>query len=153
MLRLLLALIFFSLVSAHLRAELTIVSAQHRDADSFKRVSEYLTGEPSDGRYTIYRSDDSSRDGFYVSLLASDRSVLAKAETLRIQFVRTGTQEIDTFQIPAKASDQKRILVGFTGEEWQEEAAYPIAWKIDLLNANGDTLESAQSFLWAEPNL
>lgn len=145
----------FSLVAlvalaASARAELTIVSTGHRDTDSFKRVSEYLTGKHSDGRYAVYRSDDSSRDGFYISLLGDDRATLSKVFNIRVQFVRIGTQEIESFEVPAGNLQKKRILVGFTGEEWADPDRHPVAWKIDLLDASGASLDSAQSFLWSE---
>lgn len=131
-------------------AELTIVSTEHRDADSFKRFSEYLTGKHSDGRYAVYRSDGSSRDGFYISLLADKRRTLANVSKVRVQFVRKGVQEIDTFEVPAGALKKKRILVGFTGGEWADSSRHPVAWKIDLLDDAGTSLESAQSFLWSK---
>ncbi len=134
--------------SAH--AELTVISTEHRDADSFKRVSEYLTGKHSDGRYAVYRSETSSRVGFYISLLASKKSILKQVAKVRVQFVRKGTQEIDSFELPAESLKKKRILVGFTGDEWQDSSDHPVAWKIDLLDAAGTSLDSAQSFLWSE---
>lgn len=137
-------------VFAH--AELTVISAEHRDTDSFKRVSEFLTGKHSDGRYTVFRSNDSSRDGFYVSLLAKDRSTISQAATLKVQFVRAGTQDIESFELPTGTLKKKRILVGFTGSEWQDSGNHPVAWKIDLLDSTGTSIDSAQSFLWAEPN-
>lgn len=137
-------------ITATAHAELTIISAEHREADSFKRVSEYLTGKHSDGRYAVYRSDSTSRDGFYVSLLASDKATLPEVSKVRVQFVRKGTQEIDSFEAPADALKKKRILVGFTGSEWENNNSHPVAWKIDLLNSSGASLESAQSFLWSE---
>ncbi len=146
---------FFSILAAlaitvATQAELTIISTEHRDADSFKRVSEYLTGKHSDGRYAVYRSDTSSRDGFYVSLLVSDKATLAEVSKVRVQFVRKGSQEIASFEAPAGTLTKKRILVGFTGSEWESTNSHPVAWKIDLLNTSGSSLESAQSFLWSE---
>ena len=132
------------------QAELTVISTQHRDVDSFKRFSEYLTGKPSDGRYAVYRSDEDSRDGFYVSLLVRDKDTLPAVSSLKVQFVRAGTQEVDSFESPAGTLKKKRILVGFTGNEWQDPSAHPVAWKIDLLDSSGQPLESAQSFLWSE---
>ncbi|MDQ8187371.1 hypothetical protein [Pelagicoccus sp. SDUM812002] len=137
-------------LAASARAELTIISTEHRDAASFKRVSEYLTGKHSDGRYAVYRSDTSRRDGFYISLLASEKPTLAQIKKVRVQFVRKGTQEIESFESPVESLEKKRILVGFTGEEWNASSSHPVAWKIDLLNASGTSLESAQSFLWTE---
>lgn len=146
-----LSLIALLALAASAQAELTIISTEHRDADSFKRVSEYLTGKPSDGRYNTFRSDESSRDGFYVSLLASDKSTLSSVSKIRLQFVRTGTQEISIFETPASSLAKKRILVGLTGSEWLDKDSRPVAWKIDLLDASGASLESTQSFLWSEP--
>ncbi len=144
------ALLALLTLAASAHAELTIVSTKHRDAGSFKRVAEFLTGKHSDGRYAVYRSDASSRDGFYISLLASDRSTLAQVAKVRVQFVRSGTQETDSFEAPVDSLKKKRILVGLTGSEWQESGNHPVAWKIDLLDAAGTSLDSAQSFLWSE---
>lgn len=137
-------------IAASARAELTIISTEHRDADSFKRVSEYLTGKNSDGRYTVYRSDESTRDGFYISLLADKRSSISSVETVKVKFVRAGTQEVDTFEIPAGTVKKKRILVGFTGSEWANKKALPVAWKVEFLSGSGSIIESSQSFLWSE---
>lgn len=134
-------------------AELTVISFEYRDADSFKRISEYLTGKHSDGRYAVYRSDETIRDGFYVSLLADKRATLSSVATVNVQFVRSGTQATSTFQLPAGSLRKKRILVGFTGGEWTDPQNHPVAWKIDLLDANGTSLDSAQSFLWSDETL
>lgn len=138
------------LTAATAQAELTIVSTKHRDADSFKRFSEYLTGKHSDGRYAIYRSDNASRDGFYISLLASDKKPLAHVSSIKVQYVKSGSQEIHSFTTPASQLKKKRILIGFTGGEWESGDSHPIAWKIELLDSNDKPLESAQSFLWSE---
>lgn len=146
----LLSLFLLLALVAVARGELTIISTEHRDADSFKRVSEYLTGQHSDGRYTVYRSDESARDGFYISLLAEKRSSLASSQTVKVKFVRSGTQDIDTFEVPTGTPKKKRILVGFTGNEWANQKTLPVAWKIEFLDKSGTIIESAQSFLWSE---
>jgi len=137
-------------LAATARAELTIISTNHRDADSFKRVSEYLSGNHSDGRYAVYRSDQTNRDGFYVSLLASDKKLLSNVSVIKVQYVHAGSQEIHSFSMPASNLKKKRILVGFTGGEWESGDAHPIAWKIELLDSSATQIESAQSFLWSE---
>lgn len=147
-----LALALFILIAAPLRAELTIISAEHRDADSFKRVSEYLTGKPSDGRYAVFRSEASDRNGFYVSLLASDKNSLKGVTNVQLQYVPPGTQEVTTVNLPADNIDKKRLLVGLTGSPWSDPKTIPVAWKISLLDSSGNTIETAQSFLWAVPS-
>lgn len=132
------------------RAELSIVSAEHRSEDSFKRLSEYLTGEPSEGRYSVFRSAPERREGFYVSLFEEDRSMLNQVATVRIHFVRAGTQEVETREMPAGSIKKKRLLVGLTEEEWSDEEARPVAWKIELLDERGQTLDEVRSFLWSD---
>jgi len=145
------SLLALALFAASARAELSIVSSGHRDADSFKRLSEYLTGKPSDGRYEVFRSDDSQRAGFYVSLYLPERDTLNQVSTVTIHYVRPGTQEVESARIPAGELKKKRLLVGLTEAEWSEENAHPVAWKIELADASGSVIESAESFLWADP--
>lgn len=144
----LLALAFFA---ATVHAELSIVSSGHRDADSFKRLCEYLTGKQSDGRYEVFRSDESRRDGFYVSLYLPDRATLDRVSTVMVHYVRPGTQEVESAETAAGALQKKRLLIGLTEPEWDSEDSRPVAWKIELADASGAILESAESFLWAEP--
>lgn len=146
-----LALLSLALSVAAAHAELSIVSSGHRDADSFKRLSEYLTGKPSDGRYEVFRSDESRRDGFYVSLYLSERATLDLVSTVRVHYVRPGTQEIESAELTAGALQKKRLLIGLTEPEWASEDIHPVAWKIELADASGAVIESAESFLWSDP--
>lgn len=131
-------------------AGLTIVSAEHYDADSFKRVSEYFTGKESEGRYHILRSDDTRRDGFYVSLLAEEKSDIKRVSKIRIQFVRPGTQDVEQREFTQLSLHKPRLLVGLTESEWLDTNSRPVAWKIDLIDSDDLTIESAKSFLWAD---
>lgn len=148
--RILLLLIAATAVTGAALAELEIVSTERRDAESFKRLSEYFTGKEDPGRYAIFRTEPEARKGFYISLAAPDKSVLANVANVRLSFVRAGTQEIVSREMPTQDLKKRRILVGLTGEEWQSEDALPAAWKVELLDPTGATLESAESFLWAE---
>ncbi|MBK1879417.1 hypothetical protein [Pelagicoccus mobilis] len=143
-------LIALLLFAASANAELTIISTNHRDADSFKRFSEFFTGKHSDGRYSVFRSDETSRDGFYVSLLAKDKSILPKVSEVKVQYVKSGSQDIHSFTLPVIELNKKRILVGFTGGEWESGDSHPVAWKIELLDSSSKPIDSAQSFLWSE---
>ena len=133
-------------------AELEIISTGHRTADSFKRLSEYFTGDENPGRYSIFRTDPEQRDGFYISLVADDKSQLSEVSTVRLHYIRAGTQEATTVDIPVdQAIDKRRVLVGLTGSEWTDENNLPVAWKVELLDDAGAIVDASQSFLWAEP--
>ncbi len=135
---------------ASARAELTVVSAEHREAAFFKRFSEYFTGKENQGRYTIFRSDPSRRDGFYISLIAEKGSPLEDVTSVRIRFVRPASQDIDTIELPVESIEKRRLLFGLTETEWADKGIRPVAWHVALLDQRGTTLDSAQSFLWSE---
>lgn len=144
----LLMLVFF----ASARAELTIVSTNHRDADSFKRLSEFFTGKESPGRYAILRTVPSRRDGFYISLLGKDKTRLSSVATVRIRFVRPNEQNTESIDLPVSSITKRRILVGMTEREWEGVNERPVAWKIELLDSNNRLVDQAKSFLWTEPS-
>lgn len=139
-----------ALLATAARADLKILSAQYREADSFKRISEHLTGQESQGRYAIYRTDAQRRSGFYISLKADRETTLATLATLSIQYVRPGSQDIEEATIPAPAPSKKRLLIGLTDLAWADHEIAPAAWKITLKNAAGAPIDTAQSFLWSE---
>lgn len=144
-----LAILF--LLSATARAEFTIVATGHREAASFTRISEYFTGRENPGRYSLFRSDPARRQGFYVSLLTQDGDALSAVAKVRIQFIRAASLDVETREIADATIDKDRLLVGLTDAEWADPSARPLAWRIELLDATGDVVDSAQSFLWAEP--
>lgn len=131
-------------------AELKIISTEHRETVDFKRFSEYFSGKENQGRYTIFRSDTTQRTGFYISLETKKKADLENVSTIRLQYVRSSTQEVETQNFSASTINRKRLLVGLTESDWQEPNSRPVAWKIELLDSTNKTLNSAQSFLWSE---
>jgi len=139
------------LAAATASAQIETVSAEHRTEDSFKRVSEYLSGQASNGRYAVFRTDPSERDGFYISLIAESKAGVAKVSSVRVHAIEHGAQEAETHEMAAALINKRRLLVGLTHQPWNEPAARPSAWKVELLDASGAVIESAASFLWAVP--
>ncbi|MDQ8205696.1 hypothetical protein [Pelagicoccus sp. SDUM812003] len=144
------SLILFLAMTSFAQAELTIISTEHRDADSFKRLSEYLTGKRSDGRYSVLRTLPESRDGFYISLKSESKETPASTDKVVLSFVRPGTQEIETRVFEQAKLSKKRILVGLTGEQWSQADSWPVAWKVEFFDADETLLDSVTSFLWSE---
>ena len=125
-----------------------ILYSKHQDEDSFKRISEHLTGKENPGRYSIVRSDPNQRNGFYVALKLEETDQADQVVSLNIQFVNPGSIEIQSRIISTESIKKKRVLVGLTDSDWAKSDSVPTAWKIEFLDTQGKTLFSSQSFLW-----
>ena len=126
-----------------------IIFSDRREEDSFKRISEHLTGEENPGRYAIARTDPSQRNGYYIALKLDSAGESDKVSAIRLQFVRPGSQDRETRTLSVEPNGKRRILVGMTDGIWGASPAIPTAWKIDLLDDAGAILSSAKSFLWS----
>ena len=42
--------------------------------------------------------------------------------------------------------------VGLTGDDWAGPKVHPVAWKIEVVTADGRVLGVAKSFLWEKPD-
>lgn len=138
-----------SLLASSFSQAAEILYSQHRDADSFKRISEHLSGKENKGRYAIARSEPTQRDGYYVALKFEKSDQVGKATSLRIQYVKPGSMEILSQTLPIEPIRKKRILVGLTNGIWAQSDSIPMAWKIQFIDTQGNTLFQSQSFLWS----
>ena len=130
-----------------------IIFSDRRDDDSFKRISEHFGGKENSGRYAIARTDPNQRDGYYVALKLDAAERPKETASIRIQYVRPASQDVETQSIPVETISKRRVLVGLTDGIWASSEAIPTAWKIDFLDSQGQTLVSSQSFLWSsQPN-
>ncbi len=146
--KLILSLLAFTLIGASSQAA-EIIFSDRRDDDSFKRISEHLTGKENPGRYAIARTDPSQRNGYYVALKLDAKDQPKSAASIRIHIVPPGSQDIETQTIAIEPIKKKRALVGLTDGIWGTSDTIPTAWKIEILDTDGTTLSSSQSFLWS----
>ena len=146
--KLILSILAFAVIGASSQAA-EIIFSDRRDEDSFKRISEHLSGKENPGRYAIARTDPSQRNGYYVALKLDVKDQPKSAASIRIHFVRPGSQDIETQTIAIEPIKKKRALVGLTDGIWGTSDTIPTAWKIEILDTNGTTLSSSQSFLWS----
>lgn len=121
-----------------------------READSFRRLSEYFDGRENTGGQIVLRTVATERAGFY--FLARVRSAAATAgahfELEVVEPTRPGTRAHRfTTDVPA---GQPVFLLGLTGKDWPEAEAWPVAWRLTLRTADGRVLAREESFLWAE---
>ena len=126
-----------------------IVYSQFRDADSFKRISEHMSGEENPGRYAIARTHPENRSGHYIALKIESSDQPNHWKTIRIQIVRPGGQDVISYDLPISVQGKSRALIGLTDSYWSDGERAPLAWKAEMLDAQGNIVSSAQSFLWS----
>ena len=117
--------------------------------DTFKRISEYFTGVEDQGNRSILRSHPEDRAGHYVKFnLTKPHAV----DHCQLEVLGFGAKETTTytFKVEEPWSVEKPIYLGLTGPEWRNKTQPPIAYKVVLLDAAGNILASASSFLWGD---
>ena len=118
--------------------------------NDFVRLSEFFTGRENTGNFTILRSQK-RRSGlyFYVPLEESKIKV-EKIHSFKLSIIdsRNLTSRNFKFQMSRKGKRQKRILLGITGDDWDEKDDRLIAWEIKILGENDKDFQVAMSSLW-----
>lgn len=134
-------------------ADLTIVRVftDWRDAASFKRISEYFDGKENTGGVTVLRTHPDQRAGYYFLVRVANpgpsQSIKASLEVIT---ATTATPVAYTF--PADLKSGTTVLhLGLTGADWLDAKLNPVAWKLDLVGADGHVLASEKSYLWEKP--
>jgi len=133
--------------------ELTIVRIfpGWRDAASFKRISEYFDGRENTGGEAVLRTQPAQRAGYYflVRVTAPAATAGVKAHLQVITEANARPREFDFS--PALRTGDTVFHLGLTGADWSDAQANPVAWRLDLTDAEGHPLASAQSYLWEKP--
>ena len=147
-------LLLLLFLSASVRAagpEIVRVFTGWRDAASFQRVSEYLSGKENTGGIIVLRSQPGARAGFYWLVRIKNDAPLAGAK-FELQVVTPTSPEAKTFTFPADVPAGSLLYqLGLTGADWPGAKARPAAWQLRLLAADGKTLIAKESFLWELP--
>lgn len=127
----------------------------YKEADFFKRISEYFTGKENTGYRVILRTDPQHRDGLYFqSPLNVSMRDLPQGAAFEVRFVRPDQADTITthsFAIPAnlRDSDNSQLWLGLTGADAPADKAPPVAWQIRVIDADGNPLAETHSFLWS----
>ncbi len=134
-------------------AELTIVRVftGWRDAASFKRISEYFDGKENTGGLTILRTQPDQRAGYYF-LVRTANPGGSRSVSARLEIITSATAKpvVHTFATELKSGDTT-FQLGITGPDWPDAKTSPVAWKLDLTDADGRVLVTEKSYLWEKP--
>jgi hypothetical protein len=128
------------------------VAPQWRDAEAFDRISEYLGGGENTGGQIIRRTHTDVRAGYYFLVRVNNPAAFAGAKFV-LNVIRPDVPEPQTFTFPAAApAGATSFQLGLTGADWPGgKKALPIAWRLQLLAADGRVLATQRSFLWEMP--
>jgi hypothetical protein len=133
--------------------DLTIVHVYTgwRTADSFKRISEYLDGRESTGGEAVLRTHPDQRGGFYF-LVRTANPGAPRTLKASLEIITTATAKPLTFAFSPELRTGNTVFhLGLTGPDWPDPKINPVAWKLELLDADGHVLATEKSYLWEKP--
>ena len=123
-----------------------------RDAASFKRVSEYFTNRENTGGQVIRRSHADLRAGYYYLTRVKHPGVSLIGARFLLHIITPASPDARMYSFPAEVGPGEDVFeLGLTGPDWPGKGTHPVAWKLELLSADGRPLASTQSFLWDKP--
>jgi hypothetical protein len=122
-----------------------------READSFKRISEYFNGRENTGGEVILRTHPDQRGGYYflARLLHSGAPIDARIVLL---VITPDSSAPKTFEFTVRLSAPKTLLdLGLTGPDWPDRKIHAVAWKLDVFGTDNKLLGTKKSYLWEKP--
>jgi len=123
----------------------------YKQAEEFQRISEFFTGKENLGNRIVLRSIPENRNGLYFSVYIKSKirslpsGTKAVVEVLQPNSPDTQTYE---FMLPEVSSKSKELMLGVTGDNWPNEDDHPLAWRVQLIDAEGKLIASDHSYLW-----
>lgn len=122
-----------------------------RDAASFKRISEYFDGKENTGGEAVLRTHPDQRGGYYF-LVRTANPGAARSVKASLEVITAADAKPVSYTFPAELKAGATVFhLGLTGADWPDAAANPVAWKLDLLDAEGAVLATEKSYLWEKP--
>lgn len=122
-----------------------------RDAESFKRISEYFDGKEHTGGEVVLRTHPELRAGYYFLARVTNPGTALDAK-LVLQVVLPGNEVPHTFTFPVSLSTKSTVFnLGLTGADWPDAKSHPVAWKLDVVGGDGQVLTTEKSYLWERP--
>lgn len=126
----------------------------YRQADSFKRISEYFSGNENTGSEIVLRTQPNERTGYYfLTRIKNTGPAIANAR-VELQLITPVSPEVQTHSFDVALPTGKKVLqLGLTGGDWTNSKTKPVAWLVRFLTVDGVELAREQSYLWSQPDL
>jgi hypothetical protein len=125
----------------------------YRDAASFERMSEYLTGRENTGGQTVLRTQPAQRAGFYFLVRLKNAGDAVDGATFELSVITPASATPRMLTFPTDLPAGEHVFdCGLTGADWPDAKMHPVAWKLVVRAPGGAKLASEQSFMWAKPD-
>ena len=149
-----LALLLGSLAGAHAAGvEFVRVWPEWREAASFERISEYFDGKENPGSQVLLRTHPDVRPGFYFLARVANTGTAEGPAKLVLSVIKPDSPRAKVYTFPIELPAGQTVFnVGLTGDDWAGPKVHPVAWKIEVVAADGRVLGVAKSFLWEKPD-
>ena len=124
-----------------------------REAASFERISEYFDGKENPGSQVLLRTHPDIRPGYYFLARVNNTGAAGGTAKLVLSIIKPDSPRAKVYTFPiALPAGQTVFNVGLTGDDWAGPKVHPVAWKIEVVAADGRVLGVAKSFLWEKPD-
>jgi hypothetical protein len=135
--------------------EFVRVWPQWRDAEGFKRISEYLDGRENTSGLHIRRSRPADRAGYYFLARVRHKTVSLTGAKFQLRIITPDSPEPrPMLEFAANTGPGEDVFeIGLTGKDWPDPKQHPVAWRLNLVAADGHLLAWSQSFLWDKPGV
>ena len=141
------------LLPAYAATPLTInhVYTGWRNGASFKRISEYFTGQENTRGEAMLRTHPEQRTGFYFLVRTSNPGA-ARSIKATLHVITSANARATDYHFATELKAGTTVFnLGLTGTDWTDPKANPVAWKLDLTDNDGQPLASETSYLWEKP--
>ena len=122
-----------------------------KDGASFKRISEYFTGQENTDDTVVLRTHPEQRSGFYFFIRVSNPGAPAPVK-INLELITPTDTKPKTYTFSSELKTGQNLFnLGLTAGDWPDEKAHPVAWKIDFVGSDNQVLVSQDSYLWEKP--
>jgi hypothetical protein len=149
------AALFAALCAAARAGDLSFkrVWPEWHDSDSFQSLYEDHTGQELTGGWIVLRSRPLERSGLYFLTRVQNPGPVQRGATFVVRVLTTDGIEAKTYSFPAQVPGGNHLFeIGLTGPDWKGPRAVPVAWEVELDDADGHVLARKTSYLWEKPD-
>lgn len=136
------------------RIRIFTVDVQYLTTSNFQHIAENFTGNEDLGEAAVVRTDPANRDGMYFVLQLSRyvKNIPIGSQVL-IQYTRSDNPQVTSKTMPLADINKNGsyLYVGITGADWPNPNATVTAWKVTLMDPEGNLIVEKKSFTWNQP--
>lgn len=137
-----------------LSAGIAEVIGQRYERADLVRLSEYFTGEENTAGRFFVRAEPAIREGLYLIVQTEDELPFYPAGTTITVEVVTSANTLPLslgYVVTPAAEETDRLYFGLSGLGPIKSSSTLLAWRVSLVDPEGTTIDSEESFLWRAP--